>query len=135
MIYRKRRTSKQRSSLRYKQRCAIGIGETREQRKRRKEREEAAVVSAVHDEVFSTRATCQLCDGRRRGDCMGLPDQMHEDPSRAQTRGRPPEERFNLVICGRLCAACHRDVTEEKIVVMFEDRTLGWLGRVWSEAA
>lgn len=50
---------------------------------------------------------------------MGLPDQMHEDPPRSKTRGLPMYERFNPRVCGRLCVACHKDVTEHRIRVGF----------------
>ena len=72
-------------------------------------------IQQVRAEIFRARPTCQLCLGTRSKDCYGLPDQMHEDPPRSETRGRAPEERFNASVCARLCAACHRDVTEKKI--------------------
>lgn len=55
---------------------------------------------------------------------------MHEDPSRAQTRGLPPEQRFNLIICGRFCWICHQDVTENRLRIEFGDPALGFLGFV-----
>ncbi len=72
-------------------------------------------IQQVRAEIFRTRPTCQLCLGTRSKDCFGRPDQMHEDPPRSATRGRPPQERYNDRVCARLCAACHQDVTEKKI--------------------
>ena len=41
--------------------------------------------------------------------------EMHELKSRAQLRGRPPEEIFNTANAVALCSECHRRVTERKI--------------------
>ena len=114
----------------YKQTAPISIGETREQAKTRAHDIEVAVISAVHDWIWANRPCCQLCQGRRAGECMGLPDQMHEDPPRSATRGLPSWERFNLLVCGRLCAACHADVTAHKIQIVFLDPVAGFMGPV-----
>ena len=130
-IRRKLLTPRQRSSLRYKQTAPVGrITETRQQRSDRDGADEAAVIQAVRREVFASRSACQLCGGRRKDECKGLPDQMHEDPSRALTRGKPPRERFNLRVCGRACVACHCDVTAHRVRVVFESEQLRWLGPV-----
>ena len=125
-----RRARKQKASLAYKQRAPIGrIRETRQQRRTRKDRHEAEVIACVRAYIWQTRPTCQFCGGSRRSYCAGLADQMHEDPSRAQTRGLPPEQRFSLVTCGRVCAACHEDLTHRARTV-FADPVLGFMGRV-----
>ena len=41
--------------------------------------------------------------------------EMHEMRSRAQLRGRPPEDIFNTANALALCSECHRRVTERKI--------------------
>ena len=133
MIRRRVRTAKQRAALAYKQAAPVGTGESREEKRDRLSAEESAVKMAVHEYIWSTRHTCQLCRGARARDCMGLPDEMHEDPPRSATRGKRPTERFNLLICGRLCAACHRDVTLKRLRVVFHRPDLGFLGPVTAE--
>lgn len=81
--------------------------------------------------IWAERPCCQLCGGSRFAECLA-PDQMHEDPSRAKTRGLPKEERFNDRVCGRLCDACHRDVTEHRLFVVFADAVQRFAGRVWA---
>ena len=53
---------------------------------------------------------------------------MHEEPSRADTRGLPLEQRFSLEICCRTCAWCHKRATENVLVPIFADAARGWLG-------
>ncbi len=133
MIRRKKLTAKARSSLRYKQQAPVGIGATRRERKELEDSAEAARITFVRQLVFQQRSACQYCGGTRKAECMGLPDQMHEEPSRAATRGRPLEERFNLTVCGRACAACHRELTGDvgiKKKTVFDDPDLGFRGRV-----
>lgn len=130
----KSRTAAQKALLRaYKLTAPLGIGESRIAQQAREDAVERAVLNAVHDYVWRLRPNCQLCHGARSSECMGLPDQMHEDPPRSATRGRPPWERFNILVCGRVCAACHRDLTEHRLRVHFADPHLGFLGRVWPE--
>lgn len=112
----------------------FGIGQTIDQEKAAREAAEVKVIKKVRLAVFSLRRACQVCHGRRVSECEGLPDEMHEDPSRAKTRGLPPDERFNLRVCGRLCHACHRDVTENRLRLVFEDPIRRFLGLVTAEA-
>ena len=86
---------------------------------------------AVKAAIWAVRMSCQLCRGSRWRECVA-PDQMHEDPSRAKTRGLPPEDRFNERVCGRVCEACHRDVTQNRLRVVFADEYLRFRGRVWA---
>ncbi len=130
MITRKRLTELQRNLLEYKKTAPISIGESRDDRKLREHFEEVLQIQVIHAYIWLTRPVCQLCGGGRRAECMGLEDQMHEDPSRAKTRGLPPDQRFNLLICGRLCAACHEDVTHNRIRIVFDNPALGFLGPV-----
>lgn len=107
---------------------------TRADEKARARRIEVAVIQAVREWIWTNREPyCQVCQGRRRAECMGLPDEMHEDPSRAKTRGKPPWERFNIIICGRLCHACHRDVTENRMRLVFADPFDRFMGSVKGE--
>lgn len=133
MIRRRRLTTAQRSLRDYKRNAPISTGESLEEKRAREDAEEAAVITEVREYIWRTRPSCQLCHGARRKDCMGLEDQMHEDPPRSKTRGLPPRERFNLIICGRLCAACHRDVTENRLRVVFSNPALGFLAPVTAE--
>lgn len=134
MIRRRTFTAQQQALRDYKQAAPISTGEPRAEVKARADAEEAAVIQAVHDWIWTHRpAWCQLCHGMRRADCAGLPDQMHEEPSRAQTQGLPPGERFNHVVCGRLCAACHQDVTERRLRIVFANPADGFMGSVRSE--
>lgn len=133
MLSKKRPTEKQAALLAYKRSAPIAIRETRDEAKARADEVEAAVIQAVHEWVWAHRPSCQLCHGRRRAECGGWPDEMHEDPSRAQTRGRPPWERFNLIICGRLCHVCHTDVTEHRLRIVFDNPAHGFMGGVRSE--
>jgi hypothetical protein len=127
----KRKTKAERERLAFKQSQPVGIGETREEQKDREDLREHEIITAVRRYIWRTRPVCQLCYGKR---ASRLPDQMHEDPSRAHTRGKPPEERFNLLVCGRLCALCHADVTEGRLRIVFEKPTLGFLGPVRAES-
>lgn len=111
----------------YKQTAPIGIGRGRDRAAERAA--EVAVIRAVRSYIWATRHACQACHGRRRAECHGRPDEMHEDPPRSATRGLPPEQRFNLIVCARLCYRCHRDVTEHRIRLE-TDPTLGFLGPV-----
>ena len=80
----------------------IGFGNVAEQRAARKSAL-STHIRQVRERIFLLRRTCQACSGMRWRECSGLPDQMHEDPPRSETRGRLPEERFNERICVRLC--------------------------------
>ena len=112
----------------------IVIRETRADEKARARRIEVAVIQAVREWIWTNRPPwCQLCQGARHAECAGFPDEMHEDPSRAKTRGKPPWERFSIIICGRLCHACHRDVTENRLRIVFDNPATGFMGRVKGE--
>lgn len=130
MIRKRKRSEKAKALLAYKQAAPFGVGETRDEQMVRQDVIERAVIEAVHDYIWKTRTSCQLCHGSRRSECAGMPDEMHEDPSRAETRGRPAHERFNLIVCSRLCLACHRDVTENRIEIEFTVPALGFMAPV-----
>lgn len=105
---------------------------TRRREKARLDRSEVAYRQRVKKAIWAERGCCQLCFGARWRECL-TDDQMHEDPSRAKTRGKPKEERFNERVCGRICEACHRDITENRIAVVFEDEWKRFAGLVWAE--
>ena len=105
----------------YKQSAKFGIGETRKQAKAKARRTQAQWIKQVREKVFRERPNCQICHGARWAECGGVPDQLHEDPPRSKTRGWPIYERFNPMVCGRLCAACHKDVTEKRLWLTFAD--------------
>jgi len=114
--------------LDYKRSAPIAIPASREDAKARAHRIEVAVIHAVREWIWTNRPPyCQVCGGTRQAECGGLPDEMHEDPSRAKTRGLPPWERFSIIICGRLCHACHRDVTENRLRLVFDNPAAGFM--------
>lgn len=129
MIRRRRRTAHQTAALAYKQAAPHGIGSTRDKAKAEAEALESAIIEAVREWIWAHRSSCQLCHGRRSHECLGG-DEMHEDPPRSKTRGLPPWERFNLRVCGRLCQACHRDVTEHRLRIVFADPERRFMGPV-----
>lgn len=72
---------------------------------------EVAVIKATREAVFARSAFCEICGDTERETAQKshkASHEMHEDPSRAQTRGRPAEERFNVRICLRTCEPCHK---------------------------
>lgn len=129
--YRRKRTAKQKAALAYKQAAPLGIGRSRDETRIAETAAETAQIAATRETVWIRDSTCRLCQGRR--DPIRSRDEMHEDPSRAKTRGLPPEQRFNTKICGRLCRVCHRDVTEHEITILFLEPDLGFDGQVVPE--
>jgi hypothetical protein len=127
----KRRSSRQRdkSLLDYKRNAPLGIGPKVETAQTWSREDELVVVLLTRRAVWALHSSCQACGGARSADCGGFPDEMHEEPPRSATRGRPPAERFNLIVCGRLCKACHIDVTEHRIKLVLSP-VLGFLGPV-----
>lgn len=125
-------SAKQRALRKSKQRAPISIGETRDEQQAREHRLEVAVIHAVHEWIWHQRPYCQLCHGMRQHECLG-PDEMHEDPPRSKTRGLPPEQRFNLLVCGRLCQACHSDVTHRRLTIVFLDPLRRFMGPIISK--
>lgn len=109
MLRRKRRTPQQRAALKFKQTAPQGIGRTRRQIKDAKDAAEDQQIRETHDKVWARDAMCRYCEGRRWANRED--DQLHEDPSRAQTRGMPPEQRFNRRGSVRVCPRCHEDLT------------------------
>lgn len=75
--------------------------------KAKRDKARAAHILAIRRQVFARDAGCRICGGPG--------DEMHEIVSRAKTRGLPNEQRWNLENCVRLCARCHREVTEHRL--------------------
>lgn len=132
-LQRKTRTVAQWAALKYKQAAPIGIGATMRCTAARKRRAQDAVIQGVRRAIWATRSACQLCQGQRRAECAGFPDEMHEHVPRSLTRRMAPEHRFSLKNCSRLCKCCHADVTAHRLRIVFADRGLGFLGHVWAE--
>jgi hypothetical protein len=65
----------------------------------------------THDLVWERDKACRVTRVTSENDTM------HEDPSRAKTRGLPPEQRFNTRICIRLCPRIHEYVQRGKIIL------------------
>jgi hypothetical protein len=107
-------------SLAMYQKLALPKPESRKAQKRRQDDEDAEHVSQIRMFVW-IRSThrCELCGGWL-GEVAG---EMHHDPSKAKTRGRPEHERTNEQMCCRACSTCHTHQTENRRdVVFFSDR-------------
>lgn len=128
MIRRKVRTAKQKQALKFKQSAPIGTGESISEKKERLHALEVDQIAKTRAEIWLKRTCCQACRGMRP--TGGLPDEMHEWPSRAMTRGLPADQRFNVKVCCRLCHACHADVTEKRMAVVPIVEDLGFEGPI-----
>lgn len=68
-------------------------------------------IASTRQGVWRRSSRCEMCGDfpHQSWQRWGRAEhEMNEDPSRAKTKGRPPEERFNPHICWRLCCECHR---------------------------
>src|SRR5687767_7727762 len=72
------RRKKQSAWAKVKASQPIGFGSVAAERSSRK-LALSTHIQQVHDRVFLHRRTCQACSGMRWRECLGLPDQMHED--------------------------------------------------------
>lgn len=94
-------------------------------------RAEQAHIRKVRAEVFATSQVCAFCGETERRSGLRQAKrahEMHEDPSRAQTRGKPLEKRFSVRICARVCQNCHGMATAHVIWPLFKDHQQRWLG-------
>jgi hypothetical protein len=129
-----RKKSRTELARRARWRKAKGILVTKADDKTAARLHKAAVIALVRAQVWirswamtplGRMECCDLC-----GKPMGGEDgEMHEEPSRADTAGKPPEERWNLSICCRAHKECHRKQTENIEWIYFQDPTLGFQGR------
>lgn len=85
--------------------------ETRRTEKRRQRRHRHEVVRTVRAVVLARDQRCRSCGVRH------ATLEMHELRSRAQLRGRSPEDIFNTENCLMLCRQCHQRVTERRITI------------------
>ncbi|MGE0446814.1 MAG: hypothetical protein AB7P99_16430 [Vicinamibacterales bacterium] len=94
---------------------ALAKGPTRAQRAADDKAAEVAQIRLTYRYV-SLRDTrwggCRRCQGLL---CGNRNLQMNEWPPRSKTRGLPPQERFNAIVCHMLGERCHQDVTEGRI--------------------
>jgi 5-methylcytosine-specific restriction endonuclease McrA len=88
----------------------------RPQRLVRKDRKahRKAVIRSVRDTVRQRDPRCRVCDQMPVTGRL----EMHEIKSRAQMRGKSPEDTFNTQNCLMCCTACHREVTEHRLYLI-----------------
>ena len=72
------------------------------------------VIRAVRDTVRRRDPRCRVCDQMPVTGRL----EMHEITSRAQLRGKAPEDIFSTSNCVMLCSTCHREVTAHQIVLI-----------------
>ena len=94
----------------------IAVPKPRPQRLVRKDKKahRTAVIGAVRDVVCRRDPRCRVCD--QLPGAVRL--EMHEITSRAQLRGKAPEDIFSTSNCVMLCSTCHREVTAHRIVLI-----------------
>lgn len=110
---------------------ALAKGKSRDQEYAEDSAAEVKQIRKTHDKLWRLTATCALCGDTELETAQKSPiakHQMHEDPSRAKTRGLPPAERFNIYICARVCESCHKQVTNNVVKVHFHDEEIRWRG-------
>ena len=73
-----------------------------------------AVIRAVRDVVRHRDPTCRVCGTVPTAGRL----EMHEIRSRAQLRGKAPEEIFSTTNCLMLCSTHHREVTERRLFLI-----------------
>jgi 5-methylcytosine-specific restriction endonuclease McrA len=97
----------------------------RKSEKRREKAHRNAVIAAVRADVVRRDPLCRGC-----GDILLKSGEMHELRSRAQLRGKLPEEIFNTANCVMLCHACHVEVTDHRIDLVPVDQDAGANGKL-----
>ncbi len=110
---------------------AFPKGATSDERTAEDARAEAKHIAKVRRKVFALTSRCELCGDNEYETALKSPiatHQLHEDPSRAKTRGLPLEQRFSIYICGRVCAECHDLATRNVIRPYFHDDVKRWRG-------
>lgn len=106
-------------------------GPTSDERAAEDHAAEVKQIAATRRKVWKRTSHCEYCGDSERETAQKHPKaehEMHEDPSRAKTRGLPPAERFNAAICGRICQPCHKLVTENVIRAHFHDEVRRHIG-------
>lgn len=110
---------------------ALSKGVSRDQEYAEDSAAEVKQIRKTHDKLWKLTSVCGICGDTEQETAQKSPvakHQMHEDPSRAQTRGLPPAERFNIYICGRVCQPCHQQLTDNVIKPHFHDEDRRWRG-------
>jgi 5-methylcytosine-specific restriction endonuclease McrA len=74
------------------------------------------IIRQVREVVRQRDPRCRHCRALPRVGGIEGRLEMHELKSRARLRGKPPEEIFNRRNCLMLCSACHRAVTEHRLI-------------------
>ena len=121
-----RKKRKRSGLLAYKQSAPVGIGRSIEDKDADEHAHRVKVITENRVAVFLRDwRGCRCCNARPL-----VSDHCHEHESRAMLRGRQPEEIFNLWNCIRLCAACHRRITEHEIDLVMVDPVAGCSGEV-----
>lgn len=86
-------------------------------------------IRKTHDKLWRLTQVCAICGDTERETALkhdNARHEMHEDPSRAKTRGLPPAERFNIYICARVDEKCHKLLTDNVLIVHFHDEQKRW---------
>lgn len=123
-MIRRRKTS---ASAAYKQSSPVSpTGPSREEETRLAYAHRVAVIAACRVVVFARDRECRICHRR-----PWHTDEMHEIKSRAQLRGKRPEDIFCPENCVRLCRDCHRKVTEHEVWISVTDERLGANSTIW----
>lgn len=109
----------------YKQSAPFGTGASLEDERQARRMHEADVIAAVRLQVFARDRACRcgVCPPRRD-------DEMHELVPRSRTRGRPPEDRFNMRVCLRLSKEYHEAVTRHRVRIEVVNSEVGANGPV-----
>lgn len=103
---------------------ALPKGKTRDEQKAEQHAAEVKQIAKTRRKLWKLTSTCCACGDSEditAQKCAVPQHQMHEDPPRSLTRGLPPEERFNIYVCGRICPLCHPKATEHVIRFNFHD--------------
>lgn len=104
------------------QQLALAKPVSRAVEKRSRRREASDVIRQVRADVWARSCgRCEVC-GRTEAETaasgvLKATHEMHELETRAETRGRPPEERFSLENCIRVCPPCHALFTARQIAM------------------
>ena len=100
-------------------------GPSRKKEKSAKRRDHVRVVAEVRKLVWNrSGGRCDLCGLYMAGE----DGEMHEDPPRSATRGRPPSDRFSTRQCCRAHRACHAKQTLNVESIEFDDPVLRFDG-------
>ena len=111
----------------------LGIpkGKTSDEKYAEEHAAEVKQIRKTREKVGKRTDHCEYCGDSEAETAMKHPKsthEMNEDPPRSKTRGLPPEQRFNVYVCGRACAPCHQLITDNVIIIHFHDEQRRHLG-------